>query len=117
MPGPFFWFFALVALVTLVTAVRFALRPAEKTLSILRPLGAATGASALASFLLGLANGVMGLQMHMTRVVSGGQPWQSAVHPEVILRVIPEVLAPLFLASALLAVCWLLVAVGLRRQA
>jgi hypothetical protein len=30
--------------------------------------------------------------------------------------VVPEALAPLGLASALLAVVWLLVAVGLRRQ-
>jgi hypothetical protein len=117
MPGPFFWFFALVALVTIVTAVRFALRPAERTLAILRPLCAATAASALASFFMGFANGVAGLQIMMSRAVSAGQPWQSAVHPERILGVVPEMVAPLALAGALLAATWLLVAAGLRRQA
>jgi hypothetical protein len=116
MHSPFVWFFAFVGLVTIVTAVRFGLHPGERTLSILRPLCAATLASALAAFIVGIANATAGLQIHMARAVAAGESWRSAVHPERILKVVPEALAPLGLASALLAVVWLLVAVGLRRQ-
>ena len=42
MPGPVFWFFPIIGLATLAVAIRFAFRPAERTLAILRPLSAAT---------------------------------------------------------------------------
>jgi len=116
MPGPFFWFFAIVALVTLATSIRFGVRPAERTLAILRPLCAATIFSALASFFLGVANGLTGLKWNMERVASNPGA-ASAVRPEVILGGVIESLAPLILSCAVVAVAWLLVAVGLRRQA
>jgi hypothetical protein len=115
MPGPLFWFFPLLGLFTLGQAVRFAFRPAERTLSILRPLVAATIASALAAVLLGTANGLMGLKWAMERAAASGQP--SPVNTAAILGGATESLAALAACAALLAVVWVLVAVGLRRQA
>jgi len=114
MPGPFFWFFALVGLAAVVTASAFAFRPAERTLAMLRPLCAATITSALAAFLLGVVNGLYGLDRAL----------EQAADPAAIARVwrmalpaFAESPAPLILAFAAVSVAWLLVAVGLRRQA
>ncbi len=114
MPGPFFWFFAVVALVTLGTAIRFAIGPAERTLAILRPLCAATIFSALAAFFLGVANGLTGLKMSLERAAGAAS---AAARPEAVLGGVIESLAPLVIGSAVVAVAWLLAAVGLRRQA
>jgi len=115
MPGPLFWFFPILGLFTLAQAIRFAFRPAERTLAILRPLTAATGASALAAVLLGTANGLMGLKWAMERAAAAGQP--SPVNVTAILGGATESLAALAAGAALLTVVWVLVAVGLRRQA
>ena len=114
MHSPFFWFFALVALVTLIMAIRFALRPAERTLAILRPLCAATIFADLASFFLGLANGIAGLRMAIER--AGGDT-ASVVRVQPILAAFTEAFGGLMLGFAVVAVAWLLVAVGLHRQA
>ena len=111
MPGPFFWFFAVVALVTLVAAVAFVIRPSERMLATLRPLCAATIFSALASFFLGVANGLIGLKMRMQH--NGA----NAATPDLIIGGVAESLAPLVIGCALVSVAWLLTAVGLRRQA
>lgn len=116
VPPPPFWFFVLVCLTTGATAIRFAIRPAERTLAILRPLGAATIFSALATTLLGMANGLWGLKMSLESAAAAGHPITTPVPREILLGGACESLAPLILASALLAVVWLLVAVGLRRQ-
>lgn len=112
MPGPPFVFLAFVVLVTLVAAVHFAFRPTERRLSVIRPLCAATICSGLAAFLLGVANGLMALQMLMRRmgVEAAAPKW-----PEVLGGVV-ESFAPLVLAFGGVAVAWLCVAVGLRRQ-
>jgi hypothetical protein len=120
MPGPLFWFFPIVGLFTLAQAVRFAFRPAERTLAILRPLTAATAASAVAAVLLGIANALMGLKWAMQRTAESagaGQATPSAVNVPAILGGSVESLAALAACAALLAVIWVLVAVGLRRQA
>jgi len=117
MPGPVFWFFPIIGLVTLAVAVRFAFRPAERTLAILRPLAAATITSALAAVLLGTANGLMGLKWAMERGVRAGQAASAAVNAPAILGGTIESLAALAACAALLTVVWVLVAVGLRRQA
>ncbi len=119
MPGPLFWFFPIVGLFTLAQAIRFAFRPAERTLAILRPLTAATAASALAAVLLGTANALMGLKWAMERATAtgAGQPARSVVSVPAILGGSVESLAALAACAALLAVIWVLVAVGLRRQA
>lgn len=120
MPGPLFWFFPIVGLATLAMAIRFALHPAERTLAVLRPLRAATVSSALAVTLVGVANGLVGLKMAYERAAAAaaaGQAWQSPVHPETIIGGVVESLAALAVCAALVTVVWLLVAVGLRRQA
>ena len=118
MPGPLFWFFPVVGLFALAQAIRFAFRPAERTLAILRPLTAATAASAAAAVLLGTANALMGLKWAMERAAtSADQPARSAVSVPAILGGSVESLAALAACAALLAVIWVLVAVGLRRQA
>jgi hypothetical protein len=117
MPGPFFWFFPILGLFALAQAIRFAFRPAERTLAILRPLTAATAAAALAAVLIGTANALTGLKWAMERSVQAGQAASAAVNVRAILGGSIESLAALAACAALLAVVWVLVAVGLRRQA
>lgn len=113
MPGPFFFFAVIVELVTLGTAIRFAFRPAERTLAIIRPLCAATAFSSLAAFFLGIANGLMALSRALERATdaaAAAQVWRMFV------GALAEAPAALILGFAVLAVSWLLAAVGLRRQ-
>jgi len=113
MPGPFFWFVVLIGLATLAAAVTFAFRPEERRLAIVRPLGAATTFSSLAAFLLGVANGLVALNRALELAAD---PAASARAWRMFISGLAESPAPLVLAFALLAVTWLLVAVGLRRQ-
>jgi hypothetical protein len=119
MPGPVFWFFPAIGLVTLGVAVRFAFRPAERTLAILRPLSAATIGSALAAVLLGTANLLSGLKWAVGRAAAAaqaGQPAPPAFSLSSTLGGAIETLGALAACAALLTVVWLLVAVGLHRQ-
>ncbi len=114
MPGPFFFFAVIVGLVTLAMAIRFAFRPSEKALSVIRPLCAATAFSSLAAFFLGVANGLFGLSRALERAAdaaASAQVWRT------FLAGLAESPAALILGFAILSVSWLLVAVGLRRQA
>jgi uncharacterized membrane protein len=111
IPGPPFWFFAMVGLLTLFVAARFAFRPLERTLAVLRPLCAATAAAALGAFFAGVTNGLAGLKHGMEAAGS------AAVHPAVIVGGASEALVTLVLGAAILAVAWLLTAVGFHRQA
>ena len=114
MPGPFFWFLAIVGLATLAASIRFAFRPEERTLAVIRPLAAATLCSALAAFSLGMANGLTFLTRSLERAgdaAASAQVWRT------FIGALAESPAPLVLGFALLAAVWLLVAVGLRRQA
>jgi hypothetical protein len=120
MPGPVFWFFPILGLATLAVAIRFAFRPAERTLAVLRPLSSATLTSALAAVLLGTANGLVGLRWAMERAAAAagpGQPVPSVVNVHAILGGSIESLATLAACAALLTVIRVLVAVGLHRQA
>ena len=113
MPGPMFIFFALVGLVTVLTAARFAVRPTERTLGIVRPLCAATTCSSLAAFFAGLTNGLFALSRLLDGApdpASTARIWRTAVGG------FAESPIALIVGFALLAVAWLLVAVGLRRQ-
>jgi hypothetical protein len=113
MPGPVFIFFAVVALATLSTAAYFALRPAERTLGIVRPLCAATTYSALAAFFAGVTNGLYGV----SRLIDGSAgPGPGRLWP-VVVGAFAESPIPLVSGFAVVSVAWLLVAVGLRRHA
>lgn len=114
MPGPFFWFVVVVGLATIAVAITFALRPTERTLAVLRPLCAATLFSALAAFLLGIANGLVALGRALDRATDAAA---SAGVWRMFIDGLAESPAPLILGFALVSVSWLLVAVGLRRQA
>jgi hypothetical protein len=118
MPSPIFWFFPFIGLATLAVAVRFAFRPAERTLATLRPLAAATLASAATVVLVGTTNLLAGLKWAMARAAAMG-PGQAAPSPAnvpSILGGVIESLATLGACAALLTVVWVLVAVGLHRQ-
>jgi len=107
-------FVALVGLGTLGTAIRFAIRPTEQGLAVLRPLSAATTSATLAAsfhgFATALLNVIHGLE-EATDAAATAKAWQ------VFLAGLAEATVPLILGFALLAVAWLLVAVGLRKQA
>jgi hypothetical protein len=112
MPGPVFFFFALVALATLATAAQFAFRPAERTLGILRPLCAATTCSALAAFFAGVTNGLFALgRLLDSPAPAGGKPLVPMV-----IGAFAESPIPLVAGFAVVAIAWVLAAVGLRRQ-
>jgi hypothetical protein len=113
MPGWGFWMYLAVSLAALAMAVRFAARPTERGLSILRPMCAAAAFATVASFCLGMTNGLMALSSalrHTTDAVAMVPIWLTAI------RGVAEALMGLVLGSTLLTVSWLLVAVGLRRQ-
>jgi hypothetical protein len=114
VPGPVFIFFALVGLLTLATAAAFAFRPTERLLGIVRPLCAATTYSSLAAFFAGVTNGLYGL----SRLLSGSTsaPTPGGMWPMVIGG-FAESPIPLVAGFSVVSVAWLLVAVGLRRQA
>jgi len=114
MPGPVFIFFALVGVATLATAASFAFRPTERTLGILRPLCAATICSALAAFFAGVTNGLYALTRLLGDTSGGGAA--ARLWPEA-LRGFAESPIPLVAGFASVSIAWLLVAVGLRRQA
>ena len=107
-------FVAIVGLAALAQAIRFAIRPTEHGLAVLRPLSAATTFAALTAFLLGIANALVetiGKLEAATDAAATAKAWR------VFLAGLAEGTVPLILAFALLAVAWLLAAVGLRRQA
>lgn len=113
MPGPLFIFFLLVGLATVAMASRFALRPTERTLGIVRPLCAATMYSSLAAFFAGVTNTLVGL----SRLLEGAaDPASTARAWRLALGGLAESPIALVVGCAAVAVVWLLVAVGLRRQ-
>lgn len=120
MPSPVFWFFPIVGLAALAVAIRFAFRPAERTLAVLRPLSSATLTSALVAVLLGTANLLSGLKWAVDRAAAAAASGQSAPAPFSLSSTLGgaiESLATLAACAALLTVVRVLVAVGLHRQA
>jgi hypothetical protein len=107
-------FVAIVGIGALATAIRFALRPTEHGLAVLRPLSATTTFAALSAFLLGLTNALV---VTIRRLEQAPDAAATAAAWRTFLAGLAEGTVPLILAFALLAVAWLLAAVGLRRQA
>ena len=107
MLGPVFALFILiVGLAAVVTAAGFAFRPQERTLAVLRPLSASTAFATVSAMLAGAAmalkNGADGALSGEALTLLVGGLAESAVAG--------------VLGFALLAVAWLLAAVGFRRQ-
>jgi hypothetical protein len=107
-------FVALVGLGTLGTAIRFAIRPTEQGLAVLRPLSAATTFAALCAFFLGVAVALVNV---IQKLEAAADPAATGAAWRMLLGGLAEGIVPLGLAFALLAVAWLLAAVGLRKQA
>lgn len=90
------------------SALAYAIRPTERRLALMRPLSLASIFAALCSFFVGLANVLQG----------AGATTEWGIHGfGRMLMGLSETLIPLFVAFALLAVAWLLVAVGHQRLA
>ena len=89
------------------TAIAYALKPTERKLMVIRPLSLAGIFAAVCSSSVGVATALKG-------------PADTSVNAEttrIMLAGLSESFIPLFVAFAFLAVAWLLVALGLRRQA
>lgn len=95
-----------IALVTVMFALAYAIRPSEARLALMRPLSLATIFAALSTFCVGIANILNGISVaeHMTAV---GWPAVAAGAKETFVA--------LFVAFGCLAIAWLSVALGMRR--
>ncbi len=89
-------------------AIAYAIRPTERKLMLLRPLTLAAIFASICSFTGGLATVLKG---------AGATPEWNAHSVGLALMGLSECVVPLFVAFAFLAVAWLLVTLGLRRQA
>jgi len=107
-------FVVIVGLGALAQAIGFALRPSEHGLAVLRPLSASTTFAALTAFLLGLTTALVRV---IERLEQATDAAATAAAWRMFLAGLAEAAVPLILAFALLAVAWLLAAVGLRKQA
>ena len=84
----------------------FAFKPSERLLALMRPLTLAATFAAISNSLLGLVNTLVGISAHPERASSAG----------LIAANLAESLAVPFVSFACLAVAWLAVAVGMRKQ-
>ena len=96
----------LICLVPAVVAARFAIRPGERLLGLMRPLSLAAIFSACCGFALSLTNGFAMLGR------------MKSADPAYLARTgaakMAEGLAPVAASFALLTAAWLLVAIGMR---
>jgi hypothetical protein len=90
------------------TSVAYAIRPTEQKLVLMRPLSLAAMFAAICSSSVGFATALKGL-------ADAGSAGPDSVR--VLAAGLAESFIPPFVAFAFLAVAWLLVAVGMRRQA
>lgn len=88
------------------TAIAYAIRPTERRLMLMRPLSLAGVFAAVCSSSVGVATALKG-------AADGGVSTESL---RVMVAGLAEAAIPLFVAFAFLAVAWLAVALGLRRQ-
>jgi hypothetical protein len=89
------------------TAIVYAVRPTEARLALLRPLSLAAIFGAICSMSVGAASALSSAAANAT----------SPKWPEILLQGLSEACIPPFVAFGLLAVAWLLVTAGMRRQA
>jgi hypothetical protein len=89
------------------TAIAYAVRPTDRKLTLMRPLSLASIFAAVCSWSVGLATALK----HAADNRLAGEALS------VMLAGISEAMIPPFVAFAFLSVAWLLVALGLRREA
>ena len=97
-------FIVIVGLAAVIVAASLALAPSERKLAVLRPLAASTAFASASAVLAGIGvslKNAADAPADPTRMLHGG---------------LAEAAVPGMLGFALLAVCWLLAAIGLRRQ-
>jgi len=97
----------ILGFVPLVMAVIYTIRPTERRLALMRPLSLAGLFGAIAGGVLGLINS---LRFLFSRDLT-------AESYRLLTIGAAEALVPMFVGFACLAVAWLLVAVGMGRQA
>lgn len=88
-------------------AIAYVVRPTEQKLMLMRPLSLAAMFAAICSTSVGIATAL--------RYAGAADPW-SPKTASALLVGLSEALIPPFVAFAFLAVAWLLVAAGMRRQ-
>jgi O-antigen/teichoic acid export membrane protein len=101
-------FTVIVGLTALVLGVSFAARPAEAKLATLRPLS-------LAVILASVSSIVSGLAMSFARAAETGLANPPAT-PGMLMAGLAEAMVTAAVGFALLAVAWLCVGIGMRRQ-
>ena len=98
----------LFSLVTLGISISYAVAPGERKLGMVRPMSAATLFSILSAICAGLGACFLSASDNA-----------NAVSSELSARLfagLAEAMVPAIFGFTVLAVCWLLVSVGLRRQ-
>lgn len=93
------------ALGPLIAAVAYVVRPAERTLALMRP-------TALASVFAGVSGMCVGIITVLRGLAVSPNPGMSSVYLG-----LSEALVPAFFNFGLLAAAWLLIAVGMLRRA
>ena len=89
------------------TAIAYAVRPTDRRLTLMRPLSLASIFAAVCSWSVGVA----------TALKHAADSHVSADALTVMVAGLSEAMIPPFVAFAFLSVAWLLVALGLRREA
>ena len=106
--GVAMWLILLVGIVMLITSISFAWRRAEHKLVMIRPLSVAMVFATLSGICSNLGATV-------THIAGRPELATGAAFSSALLEGIGESLAPAILGFAVLTVCWLIVAVGMRR--
>ena len=89
------------------TAIAYAVRPTDRKLTLMRPLSLASIFAAVCSWSVGVA----------TALKHAADSRLAADAVSVMVAGLSEAMIPPFVAFAFLSVAWLLVALGLRREA
>ena len=114
MVGPVLALFVVVlGVVAVVAGARLAVEPTERRLALLRPL---TTASICASVSATSAGVMTALKVAAGGAAAGSGTQANAIAEALLLRGLAESAVPAAAGFALLAVAWLLAAIGLRRQ-
>ena len=96
----------LTGFVPLGLALAYVVRPGERMLAIMRPVSLATIFAAICGLIAGLIAVLMGIAVTLPR----------PIHVANVYKGLSEALVPPFVNFGLLAVAWLLVAVGMMRR-
>lgn len=97
----------VITAIPLVIAILFAARPTPSRLELMRPVSLAAIFAAVAGLFLGIANSLVGINRHADAVNLAAYAAQ----------VFAESAIPAFVSFSLLTAAWLVVAIGIRRQA